>query len=374
MFDAATALVVDAVGDALDGVNPNLARLAPPDAPAARSDLVELTARAAAITAAGDPASWLGAVDRWRAKLGELAGHAFGGADAQEAMAVRIVQERLPRIAAFLVTVGVIVTPPREQPSVDWVELRRFVRDPGTLVNEELWDALLGDAGLPGSGRLPAVIVALLILFPQTLLALARDELHVAPLELPPTDGPGPWRDYRTKSAEWLSVTLPLPDFAKPEAERVPRTLFDLASDLAPQMSATLGIRSARRPVSREDGHGLRAVAGACPGPGRVGVRLRRLWFLRVSQESRPGSATTTTAGTGRSAHWPWRTCRSRSARTIPSSSRSAVSCRRMPPTSRSGRRTTRASSSRTSACSCGSGRTTPSWRSAPSSTSSRWS
>ena len=249
LFDTATALVVDAVGDALDGVNPNLARLAPPDASAARSDLAELRARAGAISAAGDPVTWLGAVDRWRTKLGELAGHAFGGADPQEAMLVRVVQERLPRVAAFLVTVGVIVTPPRDQPSVDWVELRRFLRDPGTLVNEELWDALLGDAGLPGSGRLPAMIVALLILFPQTLLALARDELHVAPLELPPTDGPGPWRDYRTKSAEWLSVTLPLPDFAKPEEERVPRTLFDLASGLAPQMSATLGIRSARRPV-----------------------------------------------------------------------------------------------------------------------------
>ena len=250
LFDAATELVVEAVGDAINGVNPNLARLAPPDAPAARVDLAELRASAAAISAARDPLSWLGAVDRWRTTLGELADHAFGGPDAQEAMLVRVVQERLPRVAAFLVTVGVIVTRPREQPRVDWVELRRFGRDPGTLVNEELWDALLGDAGLPGSGRLPAVIVALLILFPQTLLALARDELHVAPLELPPTDGPGPWRDYRTKSVEWLSVTLPLPDFAKPDEERVPRTLFDLASGLAPQMSATLGIRSARRPVN----------------------------------------------------------------------------------------------------------------------------
>lgn len=250
LVETVTDLVIDGVRDALDGVNSNLAPLVPPDGAAARADLATLAARASAVTDAADPASWLQAIDQWRTTLNDLADHAFGGAQAQEAMLVRIVQERLPRVAAFLTMVGVIVTSPHGPPTVDWVKLRQLASDPGTLVNEDLWDALLGDAGLPGTGRLPAVVVGLLILFPQALLALVRGDLQVAPLELPPTDGPGPWRDFRTKSAEWISFTLPLPDFAKPENERIPRTIFDLVADMTPQFSATLGIRSARRVVA----------------------------------------------------------------------------------------------------------------------------
>ncbi len=176
LLETVTDLVVDGVRDALDGTNPNLAPLVPPDGAAARADLAALVTRAAAVSDAADPVSWLQAIDQWRTTMNDLAIHAFGGGNAEEAMLVRIVQERLPRVAAFLTMVGVIVTPVQGQPSVDWTKLRQLVNDPGTLVNEDLWDALLGDAGLPGTGRLPAVIVGLLILFPQTLLALIRGD------------------------------------------------------------------------------------------------------------------------------------------------------------------------------------------------------
>ncbi len=247
LFEELSTTVADAVRSALDGTNPNLAALVPPDAVAARSDIDDVLAKAHGVGQAGDPATWASAVDSWAASLNQLARDAFGGTDPDGTMLVRVLQERTPRVAAFLALSGVIVTPVQGAATLDWQKLRQLILDPGTLVNEDLWDALLGDAGIPGSGHLPAVIVALLILFPQTLLAMLHGGLQVAPIALPPTDGPGPWRDFRTASAEWISFTLPLPDLAKPADQQVPRTIYDLVADLEPQLSATLALRSNRR-------------------------------------------------------------------------------------------------------------------------------
>jgi hypothetical protein len=182
----------------------------------------------------------------------DLANHAFGPPHANDALFVRVLQERMPRMAAFLMLAGIISSPPQGQPTVDWARLKQLFEDPGTLVNEDLWDTLLGDAGIPGSGRMPAVLIALLILFPQTILALARNQLKVLPLGAAPSDAPGPWRDFRTNSDGWISFTIPFPDPAKPDNQKVPRTLFDLVADLQPNLSATVGIRSNRRLVGAD--------------------------------------------------------------------------------------------------------------------------
>src|SRR5256714_3234028 len=106
-----------------------------------------------------------------------------------------------------------------------------------------------GAAGTRGRGRPPAVIVGLLLLFPQTILALIRERLSVAPIASPAAD-PGPWGDYRNATADWISITVPFPDPAKPAASRVPAGLFDLVADLEPDLSATVGIRSQRHAVT----------------------------------------------------------------------------------------------------------------------------
>jgi uncharacterized protein DUF6603 len=247
LFEQLSVIATDALRSALDGTNPNLPALMPPDAAAARADLDALLARAREVTDAADPAAWASALEGWAGAWQDLARDAFGGSDPGSSMLVRVLQERTPRIAAFLALTGVIVTPVQGPASIDWPRLQELLTDPGTVVNEDLWDAILGDAGLPGTGYLPAVIVALLILFPQTLLALVHGGLQIAPLAPPATDGPGPWRDFRTASANWISFTLPLPDPAKPAGQQVPRTIYDLVADLDPQLSATIALRSDRR-------------------------------------------------------------------------------------------------------------------------------
>ncbi|MGY1684983.1 DUF6603 domain-containing protein [Geodermatophilus sp. SYSU D00867] len=244
VFEGITHALVDAITSALDGANVLLPPLDPPDAAAARQALAQLPQRARAVTEAADPNAWVGAVDSWRSGLRDVADAAFGGPDGPEAMLVRFLDERLPRTAAFLTVAGVIARDPDGQDTIDWVRADQVLRDPGTAVNEELWDALLGDAGAPGTGRLPAVLVGLFLLVPQTLIALARGDNRIAPLPAPPTDAPGPWRDFRERSEDWISITVPFGDPAS--ADPHPGSIYDLAADLLPDLSATLGIRSQR--------------------------------------------------------------------------------------------------------------------------------
>jgi hypothetical protein len=243
-FEGLSQAIVDAIGAALDDTNPNLAPLSPPNAAAARNALTQLAPRAQAITNAADPVAWINAVDQWREKLREVADNAFGPPAAPDAMLVRLLEERMPRTAAFLSLVGVIVRKPSGQDAIDWAKAQQFFTDPGTLVNESLWDALLGDASIPGTGRLPAVIVALLLLAPHTIIALARGDIRVAGLPSPPTDAPGPWRTFREASTDWVSFTVPLGDpvVASPK----PRGIYDWVADLLPDISATLALHSRR--------------------------------------------------------------------------------------------------------------------------------
>lgn len=257
MIEALTDAFCDAMRSALDGDQSTLPPLTGPDLPGARTALAELTDRAAAVSAAGDPVSWAQAMDHWHAKLQDVAGKAFGGnpADAEDAALIRFLELDSPRTAAFLSLVGVVVHQPGQPDRLNRLKFQQLLQDPGTLVNEPFWDALLGDAGLPGTGRLPAVLMGLLLLAPQTVLALARDQLKVTPLPAPVADAPGPWRDYRAATEGWISVTVPLGDPAQPTP--YPADIYDYTADILPDLTGTLAIRSQRLP---KPGGGARTV------------------------------------------------------------------------------------------------------------------
>ncbi|MDQ1495855.1 MAG: hypothetical protein QOG69_2338 [Actinomycetota bacterium] len=244
LYESLTNALVDGVRDALDHVDSYLPALDPPDEAGARQALNDLVTRAQAITNAGDPASWFSNLEQWKSTLDDLAEKAFGGPTPLDSLLVRVLEERMPRTAAFLTFVGVIVPSPGAQDRIDRAKAQQFFTDPGTLVNEALWDALLGDASIPGTGRLPAVIVGVLLLAPQTIIGMAHGDLQVAGLPSPPTDAPGPWRTFRESSDDWLSITVPLGDPAS--ATPMPRGLYDWHADLLPDITATLAMRSGR--------------------------------------------------------------------------------------------------------------------------------
>ncbi|ONH60006.1 hypothetical protein CcI49_15005 [Frankia sp. CcI49] len=244
LIEVISAAFADAMRSALDGTNPALPPLSPPDAAGARAAIEQLADRAGGVTDAADPVAWLQALESWRDTASDVADRAFAGPNPAEQAFVRFLTERMPRTAAFLALTGVISHTPDGLARVDRQKLRALVTDPGTLVNEGLWDALLADVGLPGTGRLPAVIVGLLLLAPQTVLALTRGDLRVAGLSAPPTAQPGPWRVFREATEGWISITVPIGDPADPQPN--PRDMFDWAADLTPDLSGTLAIRSQR--------------------------------------------------------------------------------------------------------------------------------
>src|SRR5258705_7219121 len=152
-LESVTTAFVDAMRSALDGTNPLLPELSPPNEAAARAALNDLGPRAQAVTDAADPVAWIDAVDSWRDRVFDFVDNAFGGPTGPDAALVRFLEERAPRTAAFLALTGVIIHHPSGTDDIDWTKAQALITDPGTLVNESLWDALLGDAGVPGTGR-----------------------------------------------------------------------------------------------------------------------------------------------------------------------------------------------------------------------------
>ncbi len=212
----------------------------------------ELEALAGEADAAANPVTWLQKVNDWRAKLGDVATQAFANGDEFEQLLARTLQSNLPRVAAFLTLAGVIKVDGIEvnrTARVDWDELEKFLSDPTQLVNEDLWSSLLGDAGLPeDTGRPVAIVLALLIMAPQTIYSLLRGNLNLAPLLADGGRDPGTWTDFRQASQNWIGITLPLPDVTKPDSERVPRSIYDLTSSITPDVAATLAFRGSRGP------------------------------------------------------------------------------------------------------------------------------
>jgi hypothetical protein len=302
LFDRITDAIVEAVEAALDGRNPNLPPLDAPDPAAARQDLNQLHSRAQAITAATDPGQWASAIGNWAGTVSTLAGHAFGPGRGN-ALLVRVLQERAPRTSTALGLAGVIASPTPGRVEADYVRLRSLVNDPGSVVDDARWRRVLGSppaaamAGLTGANDESSIVATLwmLGLLTETMLALALDLLTVAPIERPIPD-PGPWADFRAKSAEWVSVTIVTADPAKPADQRSPKDPLDLPADLEPNLSATIAMRSYPRTVGGKAVTGFELWWLLSEDRDRWEYDLGSGWRLRVE----PGI----TAGLGYDGSW----------------------------------------------------------------------
>jgi hypothetical protein len=141
----------------------------------------------------------------------------------------------------------VIVDDPGIGARFDWQMLRDFMVSTPELVDETFWDDVFGPDGAT-SGRMPALLAALLIVAPQTISALHSGELRLAPLAPPPTspDASPQWRDLRANSTGWVPITLPLEQ--SDDGLRV-ADFPDLRGGFDPELAISLLIRSQRRPV-----------------------------------------------------------------------------------------------------------------------------
>ena len=123
-----------------------------------------------------------------------------------------LIKHSFPRLSAVLSLAGVIVDHPIAGSTIDRAALAHFLRDPPALIDEQFWDDLFAADDIDGTGRLPAMLLALLLLAPDTIGAMRRGELRLAPLEPPPVgDAASPsWRALRERSRGWIPIVFPL--------------------------------------------------------------------------------------------------------------------------------------------------------------------
>ena len=107
---------------------------------------------------------------------------------------------------------GAIVEDPGLGSRFDWEALRDFMLVTPELVDETFWDDLFGTADMDTTGRMPALLAALLIVAPKTVSALNAGDLRIAPLQPPPTpaDASPQWASLRANSTGWVPITFPL--------------------------------------------------------------------------------------------------------------------------------------------------------------------
>ena len=288
MADSLFDILTDAIEDAIGDSEPTLFPLANQNGQVAQ-DLADLRQAANGVDSASDLGAWLAAVDTWRTRVEQLADDAFGGTNAIDALFARFLQSKFPRFAAILALAGVIVVDQNGVATVDWQKLEDFLKDPGNLVNEQMWQALLDDVGAgtgpaPGTAHLIALIAALVIMAPRTISALKQGTLKVGGLPPAATRATtGVWRDFRQTSAQWLSLTFPIADPVKPAAQRTPQSKFDIVSDITPDLSATLAFRSNRRTVSNKTVSGFELWAALGLDDDKWDIPLGDNWLVRIA-------------------------------------------------------------------------------------------
>ncbi|MEJ1337227.1 MAG: hypothetical protein RNU03_11195 [Candidatus Sedimenticola sp. (ex Thyasira tokunagai)] len=162
----------------------------------------------------------------------------------------RIIYREFPRVAALFSLTGIIRVDDDQQPYVDVDRLSEFLRDPGNLVNEALWDALLADLGAgEDNGHLVAALIAMVILTPQTILALNSGDMTVSGPAKRSSDNDF-WQAFYDATHGWYSLTIPLGD--PTQNNPLPASIFDLHSALDPDFALTTALRSKRREVGGE--------------------------------------------------------------------------------------------------------------------------
>lgn len=218
--------------------------------------LQELAADAALTLKARSHEDFCNAMRAWGEDLLKLAAIALTpvaaagvvASELLEALAIEFLRFKFPRLASMLSLAGAIVEDPGLGSRIDWEKLRDFILVTPELVDETFWDELFGTADMDATGRMPALLAALLIVAPKTVSALNAGQLRIAPLEPPPTfpDASPEWASLRANSTGWVPITFPL----RTENNRLVVADFpDLRGGFDPELAISLLIRSQRRPV-----------------------------------------------------------------------------------------------------------------------------
>jgi hypothetical protein len=218
--------------------------------------LEELAADAALTLSARSHDDFCNAMRAWGEDLVELAVVVLSpvaaagvvAAELVEALAIELLRWKFPRLASMLSLAGAIVEDPGLGSRIDWEALRDFMLVTPELVDETFWDDLFGTADMDVTGRMPALLAAMLIVAPEVLSALNAGDLSIAPLPPPPTppDASTEWKNLRANSTGWVPITFPL----RTEDDRLRISDFpDLRGGFDPELAISLLIRSQRRPV-----------------------------------------------------------------------------------------------------------------------------
>ncbi len=207
---------------------------------AAKQALTALENRSQALINSTDIPDYINAMKEFGNALVKLGEELGAQANRRlEALIVRTLQQKLPRLAAVMALAGAITPADADGfQGINWSKMGAVFTDPATIFNENLWDELLGDVGGTAEGRQIATLLALVILFPQTIIALYRDRLKISSLNVRDTDSPGNWRDFLNRTSEWLSLTLPLPDPASSTPN--PASVYHLVPGITPDIAVTI--------------------------------------------------------------------------------------------------------------------------------------
>lgn len=210
--------------------------------------LQEFVADAARTLTATSHEEFCGAMRAWGDDLVRLATVmltpvATVGSDVVQMLAVEVLRIKFRRLASMLSLAGAIVDNPRVGAHVDFEKLRDFMLATPDLVDEGFWDELFGP-GDSGS-RMVALLVALLIVAPETIAALNAGDLQIAPLPPPPTapDASQEWKDLRASSTGWVPITLPL----RSHGDLKISEFTDLRGGFDPELAISVLVRSQRR-------------------------------------------------------------------------------------------------------------------------------
>ena len=247
--------VIDTARSGLMTVSPILAAgVAAADPIRLAQILLDLSTDAALTLSARSHEDFCNAMRAWGNDLVELATVVLApvaatgvvASELAEALVIEVLRFKFARLASMLSLAGVIVEDPSLGSRFDREALRDFMLVTPELVDETFWDDLFGTADMDVSGRMPALLAALLIVAPETISALNAGELRIAPLLPPPTaaDASPQWKSLRANSTGWVPITFPL----RHENGALRISHFpDLRGGFDPELAITLLIRSQRR-------------------------------------------------------------------------------------------------------------------------------